>query len=594
MDTNVDSKVQRIQAMLYVKASQEPDIQFRRLYKYLIRQEWVEAAIARILRNRGSRTAGIDGKTRHHYQKDEARYALAEEIIRELKANTYKPEPVRRTYIPKANGKKRPLGIPTIKDRVVQMLVKMALEPIYEATFLSCSYGFRPNRCTWDALADAFHYLQPYCQYYTVIEGDIVNCFGTINHGLLMKQLKRRVLDQRLLALIWRMLKAGVMEDLQYFQTNEGTPQGGIVSPLLANIYMHRLDEYMHQRFHNISREERFYLRKKGELVSVRYIRYADDFIVLMRDKERAAELKKALADFVGQELKMTLNEEKTLITHARKGFDYLGVRTFIGPKRSNPQKTLPYQVPAAKSVKSYRQKVNQLTHPSLDYLPPGERIRTINWLIVGWANYHCWGNAKETFSALNYWTIKKVHAMLRRYTPKGKRATYEMYFRPVSECTNLQKWKKYTQWLTPSVEISENIRIGILPMSIISTGKYWKIRREKIPPAYRLLDDQERWLERETEFYTDLEAIGNAKIGQASRWYEGKYSLKYFTNRESVFQRDHYTCTVCGYISQRQKGDVHDLEVHHVDPNGSYGESNLQTVCLSCHHRLTNERTNG
>jgi len=177
MDTNIDSKVQRIQTMLYVKASQEPETRFRRLYKYLTRQEWVATAMEKVLRNRGSRTAGIDGKTRKHYGDDETRQTLANEILGELKTGNYQPQPVRRVYIPKANGKKRPLGIPTIKDRVVQMMAKMLLEPIYEATFLPCSYGFRPNRCTWDALAEAYHYLQPFSQYYTVIEGDITNCF---------------------------------------------------------------------------------------------------------------------------------------------------------------------------------------------------------------------------------------------------------------------------------------------------------------------------------------------------------------------------------------------------------------------------------
>lgn len=588
MDTNVDSKVQRTQAMLYVKASQEPETRFRRLYKYLTRQELVEAAVEKVLRNRGSRTAGIDGKTRKHYQEAETRKSLAKEILEGLKAGGYKPQAVRRVYILKANGKKRPLGIPTIKDRVVQMMVKMLLEPIYEATFLSCSYGFRPNRCTWDALAEAYHYLLPGCQYYTVIEGDITNCFGTINHSVLMQQLKRRILDKQLLALIWNMLKAGYIEDLQYFDTDEGTPQGGIVSPLLANVYMHRLDEYMHNRFHTMTPMARFLGRKRGKFVSVRYIRYADDFIVLMRDGEKAAELKKELTEFITQELKMTLSEEKTCITHAKEGFDFLGVRTFIGPKRSNPQKTLPFQVPAEKSVKAYQQKINKLTNPDLDYLPPGERIKTVQWLIAGWANYHHWGNAKETFSKLSYWTIKKVHTMLRRYTPTGKRTTYLMYFRPVSECTNLKKWKKYTKWLTPSVEVPGKLRLGILPMSIISTGEYWRIRRDKIPPAFRLLDDQSLWQDRETEFYTDMEAVENAEVGQASRWYEGKYSLTYFVNRESVFRRDKYTCTECGCKSKRQKGDVHDLEIHHIDPEGGYDADNLRTLCLACHRRLT------
>jgi RNA-directed DNA polymerase len=157
---------------------------------------------------------------------------------------------------------------------------------------------------------------------------------------------------------------------------------------------------------------ERYRRRNKGEFASVRYLRYADDFIVMLRRSERAEELKGELAEYIDQELKMTLSEEKTTIVHASEGFDFLGVRTFIGQQRSNPSKTLPYQVPAQKSVRAYRQKVKELTHPNLDYLPPGERIRALNWLITGWANYHRWGNAKQTFSAMSYWTVKKVYAM--------------------------------------------------------------------------------------------------------------------------------------------------------------------------------------
>jgi len=576
-DTHVDGKVQRIQAMLYAKASNEPGLRFKRLYKYLTKPEWVEAAIDRVLRNRGSRTAGIDGKTRSAYLDEGERAKPAKSILEELRTQAYCPQPVRRVYIQKPNGKKRPLGIATIKDRVVQQMVKMLIGPIFEAAFLPCSYGFRPNRCTWDALAQAYQFLKPNCPYYTIVEGDIENCFGAINHGLLIRQLQRRILDKRLLALIWKTLRVGVLEDLQYVETTTGTPQGGLVSPLLANVYMHRLDEWMHQRFHAMKPQERSVRRRKGELVAVRYIRYADDFIVMMRDGEKAEALKRELADFIRQELKMTLSEEKTTITHASKGFDFLGVRTFIGPQRSNPNKILPYQVPSKKSVKAYRQKVNELTHRNLDYLPPGERITALNWLIAGWANYHRWGNAKETFCALSSWTIRKVHTMLRRYTPAGKAATYRMYFRPISECT-----------LTPSVEVGEGIRLGLLPMAVISTSDYWKFRGNKIPPAYRLLGDDTTWRERDTEFYTDVEVIESATIGQASRGNTGKYSQAYFYNRKVVFLRDKYTCTVCGYKSQRRKGDVNDLEVHHVDPDGGYGVDNLRTVCLSCHHRLT------
>lgn len=167
MDTNVDGKVQRVQAMLYAKASNEPETRFERLYKYLTRPEWVETAIDKILRNRGSHTAGVDGKTRSAYLDEDERAKLVQSILEEIRMETYNPQPARRVYIPKPNGRKRPLGIPTIKDRVVQQVVKMLIEPIFEATFLPCSYGFRPNRCTWDALAEAYRFLLSHCQYYT-------------------------------------------------------------------------------------------------------------------------------------------------------------------------------------------------------------------------------------------------------------------------------------------------------------------------------------------------------------------------------------------------------------------------------------------
>jgi hypothetical protein len=384
------------------------------------------------------------------------------------------------------------------------------------------------------------------------------------------------------------MLRAGVLEDLQFAETTLGAPQGGIVSPLLSNIYMHRLDEWFHCRFHALTGTQRYQRRRQGILAAVRYIRFADDFIVLMRRDDCAEPLKQELTEFIAQELKMTLNEEKTTIVQASEGFDFLGVKTFIAPRRSNPNQILPYHIPAKKSVNAYRRKVKELTHRSLDYMPPAERIAALNRLIIGWANYHRWGNARNTFETLGYWTTQKVYAMLRRYTPNGKRAVFERLFRPISECANLQKWKRYTNWLTPSVEIEEGIRIGLLPMAAISTGVYWWFRGNRIPPAYRPLGDEEQWRERETDFYTDAEVIENTQLGQASRWYTGRYGFTYFHNRRVVFQRDKHTCTVCGYRSQRQKGEVNDLEVHHINPDGGWDINNLQVVCLPCHDRLT------
>jgi RNA-directed DNA polymerase len=604
--THIDSEVLRIQQMLYAQARADTDRRFKRLYKYITHPEWVFLAVDSVLLNRGSRTAGVDGMTRKHYLADEVRGRLAESIMSELADETYAPRPVRRVYIPKANGQKRPLGIPTIKDRVVQELVRMLLEPIYEGTFLPCSYGFRPNRCTWDALAEVHMFLLPKQGYHVVIEGDIQNCFGTIDHSLLMKQLRRRILDPQVLRLIWQMLRAGYLEDLQFHETEEGTPQGGIVSPLLANVYMHRLDEWFHEHYLKYTAQQRLVAsrctgrKKPARNFYVRYVRYADDFVVLMRGTTEEAEtLKQQVATFIREQMKMTLSDDKTLITPATTGFDFLGVRNILGAQRSSGR-LMPYQIPRRKSVNAFKDKVRQITHPSRDAIHPLERMRALNWLIAGWANYHRWGNAKQTFSALKDWTMRKTHRMLRRYLATGKRgknrkppgwrATTEKFFRPVTDCQNLaRKYPKYSRWRTPAVKTPYGEYCGLIPMSIISTGQYWYWRGAKIPSSYEgETANGATGQERDTDFYTDAEAILGATIGPRSQWIRGKYSFTYFQQRKLAFQRDHYTCTVCGYKSQRGKGEVHDLEAHHIDRAAGDMMDNLQTLCIPCHHKRT------
>ena len=589
-NTHMDQQVQKLQAMLYAKARQEPTLRFDRLYKQMLKPHWAWAAAQKVLSNKGSRTAGVDGMTRQDYKGEQERSDLVETILDDLASQVYRPSPVRRVYIPKPNGKMRPLGIPTLHDRIIQEMVRMLLDPLYEATFLPCSYGFRPNRCTWDALAEVHHYLNPRSAYYTVIEGDLENCFGTIHHGLLMKQLQRRLTDPRLLTLIWKMLRAGMMEDLQYSETTEGTPQGGLISPLLANVYMHQLDEWMHQRFHTLSSSTRYKRRRKGDLfAAVRYIRYADDFVVLLRDSPAASILKQELADYIQQEMKMTLSTEKTLITDAREGgFDFLGEHVFVAPKRSEPTKLIPYFRPSKKSVQAYQRKVKELTRRNLDYLHPAERIRALNWLIAGWANYHHWGNAKETFSKLGMWTGKRVFKMLCRGLPHtGKRAQYAATIRPVAEYANLHQHRKYTRWKTPGAKLYGETYFGLLPMGILSTAEYWLYRGNKIPPAYALLSDETQWFEKEADFRTDLAVIQETEVDLSSE-RKRKYGPDYVISRKLALQRDRYTCTACGYRSERRKGEVHDLEVHHLDPMGGSGLDNLQTLCRPCHLRRT------
>jgi group II intron reverse transcriptase/maturase len=205
--------------------------------------DWLRLAHDYVAQNAGSITAGCDGINMSLF--DENLERNLQQLAEELKSGTFEPFPVRRVYIPKTNGRFRPLGIPSIRDRIVQEALRMVLEPIYEARFSQYSFGFRPNRCTMDAIRCILWSTQESKRFFWIVEGDIASYFDTINHRKLLKVLRRRIDDKRLLELVWRFLRAGVMEGKLFRDTKRGTPQGGIISPLLANIYLNELDEYM-------------------------------------------------------------------------------------------------------------------------------------------------------------------------------------------------------------------------------------------------------------------------------------------------------------------------------------------------------------
>jgi group II intron reverse transcriptase/maturase len=246
-----------MQKKLSQKAKKEPEHQFENLYGLLCNDTWLRVAHHSVNTNQGRETAGIDKKTISNFNADvESNLTRLSEA---LKARTFEPMPVRRVYIPKANGKKRPLGIPTIEDRIVQEALRMALEPIWEADFSIHSYGFRPNRSTYDAMTYLGKRLNGNSGhgYQWIIEGDIASYFDTIPHRRLMKAVKKRVADRGIRDLLWNFLRAGVMSRDKDTETLTGTPQGGIVSPLLANIYLHELDTYMESNCLHFTEKER-------------------------------------------------------------------------------------------------------------------------------------------------------------------------------------------------------------------------------------------------------------------------------------------------------------------------------------------------
>jgi len=258
------------------KAQAQPEHRFGDMYHLICGQEWLTVALEAILRNKGSQTAGMDGINRQKLEEETARYQFIKDLQAELKAKTYQPQPVRRQWIPKANGKLRPLGIPTLRDRVVQMALKMVMEPIWESDFLDCSNGFRPGRRTMDCIRVCQSRITTQNKYLWVIEGDIRGCFDNIQHTILLKLIQRRIKDQAIIELIKGMLTAGVIEQGQYQPTPTGTPQGGVLSPLLTNIYLHEFDRWWWENYGKLTLYQKAKRRKAG-IGNCILTRYADD-----------------------------------------------------------------------------------------------------------------------------------------------------------------------------------------------------------------------------------------------------------------------------------------------------------------------------
>lgn len=489
-------------------------------------------AVRRVTENRGKKTPGVDHET---WETPEEKA----KAVQSLKRRGYRPQPLRRVYIPKANGKQRPLGIPTMKDRAMQALHLLALEPISETTADHHSYGFRPGRATRDAAGLCFTVFAKKNSPKWVLDADISGCFDNISHEWMVAN----ILTDK--AILQKWLKAGFVENRQMFATEAGTPQGGIISPVLANMTLDGLQKLLSD--HYGSRTTR-----RGRKNKVRLIRYADDFVVSATSKEILEEAKGIIANFL-KERGLTLSTEKTKIVHIEEGFDFLGwtVRKYDGKLLIKPSK---------KNVLTFKRKIRKLVK-SNKTTKQENLIKLLNPVIRGWANYHRNQVAKETFQKVD-------HAIWQQLWKWAKR-------RHPNKSASWIKWKYFHT----------------------RKGRNWVFGTEII--QYK---GKKGWLELVNA--SDIPIKRHTIIKGEANPYDSVW-INYFNKRRKLLMKEILEgkgltkdlwwaqdglCPVCNaYIT-----DITGWQIHHIIPKVKGGTDKWQNLVLThpnCHYQAHSQR---
>jgi group II intron reverse transcriptase/maturase len=427
-------KVRQLQRRLWVAAKRSPERRFHALLDRIYRGDVLWEAWRRVRRNRGA--AGVDRETLGRVEQYGVERML-DELQLALRAGTYRPQPVMRRYIPKADGRQRPLGIPTVRDRVAQMATALVLEPIFEADFRASSYGFRPRRTATQALETLRVHGARGGNH--VLDADIRDYFGSIDHTKLLRLVAQRISDRRVLKLLRQWLAAGVMEDAQRHATITGTPQGGVISPLLSNIYLHILDRVWEDRCAHL-----------GTLV-----RYADDFVVMCDTRAQVEDARRRVSAVLTR-LGLALHSEKTRVidlSRGREGFDFLGChlrKRMSGPvwERTRQRVYYLHRWPSSRAMRRVRRRVRDLTPRARCHEDLRTVIADLNRVLRGWGQYFRTGNAATKFIHIDTYAEERLRGLLlKRAGSRLAPGRADTWRRPFFEALGLHRLRGTIQY---------------------------------------------------------------------------------------------------------------------------------------------------
>jgi len=502
--------------------------------------QWLRDAAERVLKRSYNKAPGVDGVTTREFRK--GLDGKLEHLRLELKRGTYQPQPVRRVMIPKANGKMRALGIPCLRDKIVQEAIRMALEPIFEVEFHDNSYGFRPHRNTHHAVFRCQNLMKH--GFTWVIEGDVKACFDEISHKAILESVREKVMDNKFLSLIHRFLKAGVEVEGIVQPTERGAPRGGVISPLLANAVLNKLDWFLHSKGTHDNAQQRATYRREP---NVRFVRYADDWCVFITraSKHYAESLRENICDFLRRNCGLELSVEKTRVTHVQDGYDFLGFR--LSHETGQSGKRVPKIKVGLKALRNVRARLNDAMRRRPRQESVALRLQRGSSVVRGWSEYfriaHNFTDLAGTLDHQALWTALK--AICRKLDiPTG---------------TAMKRFYR-----NGTIQIDESCRLETfsgIPMKLDYRGP------EPYMPGKSVYETDDE-MEADFSRYNERQRPGNLDV----KW--------------QTLRRDQYRCRLCGRLVTDQTS-----QVDHIVPVKRFAsfalanaDDNLQTLCLDCH----------